>query len=104
MKQFSYKITKPTNTMKLYNSVKAVYLQYDRSDKNLYFEVVKDREGQHGEKTLDEAIKFCAGMLTMYKFNGNNNLFQSNVKEKLIEVMNKVLIDGDIIPQEGESE
>ena len=91
-------ISRPTKTEKLYNSIKALYLRREQGSKELVFDVIKDRLGNHGLKSLPEAIDFCAEMLCQFKFDDVNNMFQESLKLRLVEVMKKVLLGDDCIP------
>ena len=94
-----YGIKRPTNTEKLFNAIKAVYLRRQgRKDGELVFDVIKDRGGEHGEKNMEEAIKCVAQMLTMFKFQGSNEMFQTTETLRLEEVMKNVLLGDDYVP------
>lgn len=93
-----YNISRPTKTEKLYRALKAVYLTRDFKNKELIFDVIKDRGGNHGTKNLSEAIEYCAEMLCQFKFDDVNNMFQESLKLRLIEVMKEVLLNDDCIP------
>jgi len=99
----NYKINRPTITEKLYYSVKAIFLKRSVERKEHFvFEVIKDTNGEAGEKTLSEAIDICAEMLTDFKFQGSNQLFQHTLSMRLSEVMKNVLLKNeDVIPLEG---
>jgi hypothetical protein len=98
-----FKIKLPTITEKLYYSVKAIFLKRSIERKEHFvFEVLKDTNGEAGEKTLSEAIDICAEMLTDFKFQGSNQLFQHTLSMRLSEVMKNVLLKNeDVIPLEG---
>ena len=93
-----YNITRPTRTEKLYAAIKAIYLMRERATNELVFEVIKDRGGNDGIKTFEEAIDFCAELLCEIKFDDGNHMFQESLKLKLQEVMKDVLLGDDCVP------
>ena len=88
-----------SNTAMLYMAIKAIQLTYHRNDGRISFEVSKDRNGIHGERNLQEAIEEVADIITIFKFQNSNELFQTNIRKRLIEVMNDVLLGDDCIPK-----
>jgi len=95
----TYSGSRPSRTEKLYQSIKAVYLRRQgRKDGTLVFDVIKDRCGEHGEKDMKEAIKYVAEMLTIFKFQGSNEMFQTSETLRLEEVMKNVLLGDDYVP------
>ena len=98
-----YTVTRPTNTEKLYNAIKAVYLRRqtkfdNETQSEIVFDVIKDRHGKHGLKDLEEAIEVCAEMLSMFKFQDGNYMFHETLTMRLKEVMKEVLLGDDVIP------
>lgn len=64
-----------------------------------YFETLKDRSGNRGKITLDEAVEKIADMLATVKFEKSMDLFQESTRLKLIEVINEVLSGKNIVPE-----
>ena len=95
----SLNITKPTNIEKLYQSSIVIYLRHNQEKPhNLIFDLAKDRYGSYGIKELPEAIDSVSRLLSQYKFQGSNVMFQETLSLKLSEVMKDVLINDDCIP------
>ena len=99
-----YKITRPTRREKDYASDMIVRLRHKipcTPNDNLVMEVGKDRNGNAGIKELPEAIEAIADLLTRYKFQDGNKLFQESLRLRLSEVMKEVLLRDDVIPTEA---
>ena len=66
----------------------------------IVFTVEKNRyNGMIGNMSLKEAIEICSEMLINLKFQGSNKLFQENLRLRLLETMNDVLLGNDYIPK-----
>lgn len=97
----SFNITRPTRIEKMHAADLVIYLRRKipcRVNDNLILEVGKDRNGNHGVKTLPEAIEAIAGMLCRYKFQDENHMFQTSLRIRLEEAMKEVLIGDDVVP------
>jgi hypothetical protein len=88
-----------TTTQKQYLSIKTLLLRHTVGPKHkLIFENVKDRTGEKGERDINGAIDDCADMLTKFKFQGSNEMFQEGIKLRLVEAITKILLEDDYIP------
>ena len=99
----SYKITRPTRREKLHAADMVIYLRHTiptNESEKLILEVGKDRNGTAGVKELPEAIDAIADLLSRYKFQDGNKMFQTSLKLRLAEAMKNVLIGDDCIPTE----
>lgn len=91
--EFRPKSKRLTLTEKMYMVSKVILLRY--SDGKLIFNVDEGRHGISKNKSLKEAIYVTADMLTKFKFQGSNELFQYNVRERLVQVMDEILLTND---------
>jgi hypothetical protein len=100
----AYNITRPTRREKKYASDMAIYLRHKipcTPNDNLILDVGKDRNGNAGVKELPEAIDAIADLLSRYKFQDGNQMFQTSLKLRLSEVMKDVLLGDDVIPTQN---
>jgi hypothetical protein len=94
-------ITRPTRTEKMYSEIKSACLRRaEISSKRLVFDVEKNRNGNNGVLSFEEAIDFCAEMLCQLKFDDGNHMFQESLRIKLAEAMKDVLLGDDCVPSE----
>jgi len=91
-------ITRPTRREKMFQALKVIYLRINLKNHELILDIGKDRNGNHGVKELPEAIDSIAELLSQYKFQGSNEMFQTSLSLRLSEVMKDVLIGDDYIP------
>jgi hypothetical protein len=99
MLPFHTHITRPTRTEKMYSEIKSACLRRaEISSKRLVFDIKKDRNGNDGVLSFEEAIDFCAEMLCQLKFDDRNHMFQESLKIKLAEVMKDVLLGDNCVP------
>jgi hypothetical protein len=99
-----FKITRPTRRQKDHASDMIIRLRRKipcTPNDDLVMEVGKDRNGNYGVKELPEAIDAIADLLTRYKFQEGNKMFQENLRLRLSEVMREVLLGDDVIPTEA---
>lgn len=96
-----FKISRPTISERQYFADTVIFLRYTpyNLSNELIFDLIKDRDGGlTGPLDLETAIKVCASMLSKFKFQGSNKLFQTNVTLTLEEVMKNVLLGNNQIP------
>jgi len=85
---------------KMYLSIKTIIIRYrGYNNRELVFDLVKDRNKEHGIKTRSEAIEETADLLTRLKFQNSNELFQAGMRKRLIEVITEVLEGDDNVPK-----
>ena len=97
----SYNITRPTRKEKQHAAEMVIYLRHKipcRTSDHMILEVGKDRNGNSGVKEFPEAIEAVADLLTRYKFQGGNKMFQETLKLRLSEAMKDILLGDNVIP------
>ena len=87
----------PMSNQKMYDSQVILSL-----DKNNEFFIMKNRFGDHGKTTMNDALNLIGDMITRVVFDGSMDMFQETMKMKMVECI-KDVISGNIIP-EGEVE
>ena len=84
---------KNSTTRLMHDAITILSLDYKHK-----FKILKDRYGNKGEISLDEALDKMADMITKVVFDGSMDMFQETMKMKLVECM-KDVISGNIIPK-----